>query len=411
MGKEGFSRRILDWMDQVVSKYPEQERQSVRAVLYSIPVGIFYHLVMLIVFAVIGVHQMAIFNCFSVVWWSFCLLIGSRYKGYNRFRVLGLVGNIEIILHMAAAVYFVGMEAGFQLLLLNLLSTTFLLPAEQRKPTYVFLVLIPAVWISLWVYMKTHVPVYTLADPILVSFFVFNLFSILSMLIFDSGYLVVLTASALKTADYERKRADRLLLNILPEPIAERLKAEELTIADSFTDASIFFCDIVNFTVMSSGKPPEEVVDILNELFSRIDGLLDEYSMEKIKTIGDAYMAVCGIPEPVEDHAFKAVSFAEAVQERLSQFNREKGLTMQLRYGVNSGPVVAGVIGKRKFIYDLWGETVNTASRMESYGLPGRIQITPATKERLNGKCIYESRGEIEIKGIGMMETFLVSTV
>lgn len=240
--------------------------------------------------------------------------------------------------------------------------------------------------------------------------YTFNALSLVVFTISTMGFMVIIASSALNTAGIERRRADRLLLNILTEPIAERLKAEETTIADGFSEASIFFCDIVDFTVMSSGKTPEEVVGILNELFCLIDELLDTYSMEKIKTIGDAYMAVCGVPEPVEDHAGKTVQFARAVQQALDEFNAEKGLSLQLRYGVNSGPVVAGVIGTRKFIYDLWGDTVNTASRMESYGIPGRIQITSATRELLDHSYSWESRGTIEIKGKGSMETFLVST-
>lgn len=220
---------------------------------------------------------------------------------------------VEILLHMSAAIYFVGFSAQFQVMYIVVVSIVFTIDPDRRRHAIPLIPIVPAVWIGMLFFMSNRQPVYELDIQILTILHSINALGIVIYTVSLMGFVVLLAATALKSAWIERRRADRLLLNILPVPIAGRLKVDESTIADGFIEASIFFCDIVDFTVMSSGKPPEEVVEILNELFSRIDGLLDEYAMEKIKTIGDAYMAVCGVPEPVEDHADKTVSFAEAV--------------------------------------------------------------------------------------------------
>jgi sensor domain CHASE-containing protein/class 3 adenylate cyclase len=182
--------------------------------------------------------------------------------------------------------------------------------------------------------------------------------------------------SSSKKLKAERERAERLLLNILPESIAKRLKNEQETIADSFEEVTVLFADLVNFTNLSSQISPTEIVGLLNEIFSRFDRVVERYSLEKIKTIGDSYMVVGGLPLPRSDHAEAIAEFALDMQEEIKKFNAEKDQAFSLRIGINTGPVVAGVIGLKKFIYDLWGDAVNTASRMESHGLPGYIQAT-----------------------------------
>lgn len=205
-----------------------------------------------------------------------------------------------------------------------------------------------------------------------------------------------------------RKQADDLLLNILPEPIARRLKNNEETIADQYDDVTILFADIVNFTTMSSGVEPVEVVNKLNEIFSDFDALAVKYGLEKIKTIGDAYMVVGGLPEPVIDHCQAAVEFAVEMLKTIEQHHSWTGEPMRIRIGINSGPVVAGVIGQQKFTYDLWGDTVNVASRMESNGLSNEIQVTQSVKDKLDGQYVFDSRGPIKVKGKGEMMTYLL---
>lgn len=204
----------------------------------------------------------------------------------------------------------------------------------------------------------------------------------------------------------QRLRSERLLLNILPQRIAERLKRSPRTIADSFTDVTVLFADLVNFTPLASRISPQELVDLLNQIFSTFDSLVEKYGLEKVKTVGDEYMAVSGMPSPRPDHAGAMAELALDMQEAIRQFKTPDGDPFQLRIGMNSGPVVAGVIGTKKFSYDLWGDTVNVASRMESRGEPGRIQITPKTYEFIKHQYVFESRGEIFIKGIGQMPTY-----
>lgn len=206
----------------------------------------------------------------------------------------------------------------------------------------------------------------------------------------------------------ERQRSEKLLNNILPLPIAERLKNEEEIIADSFENCSVLFCDIVGFTELSQKLSATQLVRMLNELFKSFDDLCEQYRVEKIKTIGDAYMVAAGIPQPREDHAKVLVDMSLAMNKVVQDFKGEQGQTLDIRIGIHSGTVVAGVIGKSKFAYDLWGDTVNTAARMESHGVAGRIQITEATKKLLGSNFDYDARGDIEIKGKGVMTTYLI---
>jgi len=208
---------------------------------------------------------------------------------------------------------------------------------------------------------------------------------------------------------HKNEENEQLLLNILPESIADRLKRGEKTIADNFPDVTVLFSDIVGFTQLSSHISAEELVGMLNGIFSAFDQLSTNLGVEKIKTIGDAYMAVAGLPEYRKDHAEVMVSMAVGMLETLEHFNTANKTTLNIRIGINTGPVVAGVIGRHKFIYDLWGDTVNTASRMESHGLPGRIHMTQATYRRANGVYRFEPRGVIEVKGKGQMETYLLA--
>jgi guanylate cyclase len=214
--------------------------------------------------------------------------------------------------------------------------------------------------------------------------------------------------AALVALRAEQEKAEALLLNILPRPIAERLKAAAETIADDFGAASILFADVVGFTPLSDRLPPAEMVGILNHLFSRFDALVERLGIEKIKTIGDCYMAAAGVPNPDGEHARKAALLALAMRDVLAIPSVPGQPALELRIGINSGPVVAGVIGTKRFLYDLWGDAVNTASRMESHGTPGAIQITRATYELVKDEFVCEPRGTIPVKGKGPMETWFL---
>jgi class 3 adenylate cyclase len=211
-----------------------------------------------------------------------------------------------------------------------------------------------------------------------------------------------------KLLKHEHERSESLLQNILPKAVIARLKGGETTIADRYTGVTVVFADIVDFTKLSTLLPPKDLVAKLNQIFSRFDTLVDKYGLEKIKTIGDAYMVACGLPEPRSDHVEVAAEFAIQMQDEVKSTKNNEGGEFNVRIGIHTGPAVAGVIGTRKFAYDVWGDTVNTASRMESHGIPGEIQVSEDTYKLLKDKFTFEDRGAVEIKGKGRMYTYLL---
>jgi len=217
----------------------------------------------------------------------------------------------------------------------------------------------------------------------------------------------------------EQKVSERLLLNVLPKPIVERLKGYSeivsdnnvtAVIADNFSEATVLFADIVGFTQFSKTVRPDVLIEVLNDIFTRFDAIADNCGLEKIKTIGDSYMAVAGLPVYVADHAVRTADMALDMIGAMDDFNAHSPYYLQIRIGIDTGPVIAGIIGKRKFLYDLWGDVVNTASRMESQGVAGRIQITDSTRDRLNDLYILESRGPIDVKGMDEMHTWFLNS-
>ncbi len=212
-----------------------------------------------------------------------------------------------------------------------------------------------------------------------------------------------------KLLELEQEKTERLLLNVLPQTIATRLKQGERTIAERYNGVTVLFADVVDFSSFASRTEPEDLVALLNDLFSRFDQLAARHGLEKIKTIGDSYLAVGGLPERRPDHAEAIASMALEMLDALAEFNAARGSVLRMRIGVNSGPVVAGIIGKQKFSYDLWGSTVNLASRMQSSGVPGCIQLSPTTYELLQGKFEMTSRGTVACKGLGEVSTFLLN--
>jgi class 3 adenylate cyclase len=212
----------------------------------------------------------------------------------------------------------------------------------------------------------------------------------------------------LRQLEAARRQADVLLLNILPAPIADRLKHDTSIIADGFDEVTVLFADIVNFTTMSADADPVDVVNFLNTIFSDFDDLAAKHGLEKIKTIGDAYMVAGGLPTPRSDHCEAVVAFGLDMLTCLREHTAWHNAAVHMRVGINTGPVVAGVIGRQKFIYDLWGDAVNTASRMESNGLVDVIQVTAAVRDRLASKYTFEERPPIYIKGKGEMVTYVL---
>jgi adenylate cyclase len=241
------------------------------------------------------------------------------------------------------------------------------------------------------------------------SFFALNILGVSASTYFVLQYFTRERDQAMASLAVEREKSERLLLNVLPEEIAARLKEAQGIIAERFTDVTVLFADIVGFTPLAGTMEPEAVVELLNDLFTRFDALAERHGLEKIKTIGDAYMVAGGLPMPSAGHAERVAEMALAMRDVVERVSAQTGHPMAVRIGIDTGPVVAGVIGQAKFSYDLWGDTVNTASRMESHGLPGSIQVTERTYERLRGRHTFTERGTIQVKGKGEMRTYLLS--
>jgi guanylate cyclase len=237
--------------------------------------------------------------------------------------------------------------------------------------------------------------------------FLVNVGGVATILYFVMRYFQSQTEKAMYALVIEQGKTDKLLLNILPKVIADRLKQSSEKIADLYESVTILFADIVGFTTLSAGMSPDDLVDILSRVFSRFDELVEKHGVEKIKTIGDAYMVVSGAPEPKMNHAVAIAELALDMEKALKEMSTESTCLM-MRIGINSGPVVAGVIGSSKFSYDMWGDTVNMASRMESYGVPERIQVTQQAYELLKDHYKFEKREPIEVKGKGIVQTYLL---
>ena len=258
-------------------------------------------------------------------------------------------------------------------------------------------------------FLEFHPLVSSSLPPVLVTlFFVMNIGAVSTILITLLAYFVREKNRLFRLLRLEQEKSENLLLNILPKEIAAILKNESRTIADHYTEASVLFADMVGFTPLSEKLPPVEMVELLNEAFSFFDSLLDKYNVEKIRTIGDSYMVAAGVPHRRTDHAQALVCMALEMRDFISTHTFRNGQRVDFRIGINSGPVIGGVIGKRKFVYDVWGDAVNVASRMESHGVGGAVQITQATYELIRDEFVCEPRGTVNVKGKGEMDVWLV---
>ena len=271
---------------------------------------------------------------------------------------------------------------------------------EEPRRTLVWIVGFVAL-LPITALLQPHLTPAHLPETFVTWFFVLNLGTVIAVVFGLLHYFV-------RRRDFFQESSEMLLLNILPKEISEALKTEPRAIAAHYDESSILFADIVGFTPMAATMLPLTLVDLLNDVFECFDELVDKYELEKIKTIGDCYMVAAGVPRPRVDHAEALVDFALDMQAEIGK-RAFGGRRLAFRIGINSGPVVAGVIGRRKFIYDLWGETVNMASRMESHGTSGVIQITGSTYDLVSEHFDCQARGPIEVKGVGLVETWYVT--
>jgi class 3 adenylate cyclase len=346
-------------------------------------------------------RTLGLYNIISVSAWFAAIVLARSGQIY----LPSFLVSAEVCLYVALCVRYLGWESGAAYLLFNLAWTAFALPFCRRLKVSFVLFLLGE---FMFLYMSERKGVWP-GNPLILEFFWFqNVAMVFAFAALSAAYLFNLIRQAESALAEALRRSDLLLDNVLPPVIAGRLKKSERTIAESFNGASILFADIAGFTPMSEAMAPAELVQLLDDLFSRIDALVQKHGLEKIKTIGDAYMVAAGIPVRRGDHAEAIVAFACDLKSTVTEFNRETGRSLRLRIGINSGPVTAGVIGKVRFLYDLWGDSVNTASRMESHGVPDEIHVTEETRRLLIDSYVFEDRGEIEVKGKGPMRTYFV---
>jgi adenylate cyclase len=271
--------------------------------------------------------------------------------------------------------------------------------ARQATPWFLAFVGLVAVSAAIDPTLAASAP--DIPNGVVVAFFALTILGVATTVYALLQYFV-------RAREREQAKSERLLLNVLPEPVAARLKNEDGVIADAFAGVTVVFADIVGFTPLSQRLPAADVVALLDRVFAGWDALAAHHGVEKIKTIGDAYMAAGGIPSPRADHAEAIADFALAMRPEMARCLEGTGSALEVRIGIDTGPVVAGVIGRAKFIYDLWGDSVNTASRMESHAEPGTIQVTQRAYEHLRERYDFRPRGMIEVKGKGPMTTYVL---
>jgi len=353
----------------------------------------------------LGLDTLALLFCIPIAIYHLVFWINHR-QHYLAARILLLVnGNIQI----AGVAMAIGPAAGNILFLIPAAMSPFLyFSAPQRRYIFSAVLLSAVLWAAAEVTFAYDLSPWKL-DPALARWVNIATYGetmlacVLFLLYFSSENFR--TESALSS---EKERSDHLLLNILPQSIIPRLKSGETVIADRFDDITVMFADIAGFTPFAAKLTPEEVVDFLNRIFSSFDGLIETYRLEKIKTIGDAYMVVGGAPVANPAHLEAVLDMSLDLMEMLANRSRH-GAPVTMRVGVHTGPAVAGIIGDKKWAYDLWGDTVNLASRLESHGVPGRIQVSEAVYARMNERYCFEPRGTIAVKGSGEMSTWFLT--
>ncbi len=328
------------------------------------------------------------------------LVVFARTKSYRffRFSQAAMMTLLPFLLQWTLGGY-VASSAVSLWALVAAIGTLFFFSAEESIPWFVGFVALTLVS-GLLEPIVAQAPA-AIPDPIRIAFFVLNVTGV-------SLTAYVLLQYAVRARDEAYARSEGLLLNVLPKSIAERLKREPGVIAEAHPDVTVLFADVVDFTPFTERTEAKRVVGVLDEIFSAFDALAERHNLEKIKTIGDAYMVAAGLPEPRPDHAEAMAEMALDMQAEFGRLCRPLGLDLSIRIGMDSGPVIAGVIGRHKFTYDLWGDTVNTASRMESQGVPGRIQVSEATYRRLCDQYEFEELGEIDVKGKGPRRAYLL---
>ena len=390
-------------LDSILAPTPHITSRNLRAYqLFAIGplVAAVIHASVLVLFASLGVTAMAVANVASVA--LYLVMFALNRRGHH--MAVAVLAAIELMLHQVASVHFVGWDAGFQYYLIVAGTVVSFLPSGRTLTK--LLVLLATATTFLALLFLGGAPVHALNPTVLAVLSAVNIASVFVLLGLFAWTYVRAAEDAEDRADAQHQRVVDLLHNILPVSIAQRLEDRPGIIADRFDDATILFADIVGFTPLAERTDPADLVALLDAVFSDLDDLVVDLSLEKIKTIGDAYMVAAGVPEHRPDHCQAIARFALGAMDVIAAQSAQRGVDLQLRIGIHRGPVVAGVIGKKRLLYDLWGDTVNTAARMESHGKPGAIQVSEAVREALCEDFELEHRGAIAVKGKGSMQTW-----
>ncbi len=378
----------------------QKKHHKAWAALHAIVIPSFlFHFAWIFIFFVLRIFPLSILNIFSSLVWLILIIF---WKRFNIF--LSAISYLEIFIHQLLCLYYLGWNSGFIYLFFFTLLYPLLAPKEWKFFKFITGLLFLLGFIAALIFLKNRLPVALVPSHVLDLLYSVNMILFLILISLNILYFSMTSDKYELLLIRERDKSDHLLLNILPNKIANQLKEKEDVIADDFEQVSVLFADIVDFTPFSETKTPKELVRFLNNLFSIFDEITDHYKLEKIKTIGDAYMITAGIPEPQKNHAFLIANCALEMMASLKKIEEP----IQLRIGIHSGSVVAGVIGKKKFSYDLWGDTVNTAARMESHGTPGEIHVTEKTYQLIKDSFVFEKRGIIQIKGKGEIVTYFL---
>lgn len=384
---------------------PRAHRRFYRLAKTSYPVALAVHALLMVVFAILGEWVLAGWNVLSVL--VFIWAIRSHRRG--RYQAPGIPVFGEMLGHAVLCVAIVGTAPGFHYYLLVNLVIPFLVPFWRTRTQVLVAVGYAALVAGLEVWGLLVPPASPLPEWIEVGALAGNVFGValtLALIAWSYNQAVEDAEAALEAA---WARTEELLLNLLPASVAARLKERPGVVADHHEEVTVLFADLVGFTGLAGRVSPERLVGLLNRIFSAFDEAVGELGLEKIKTIGDAYMVAAGVPEPRADHADAACDLALALQETMVDIRREEELALEIRIGLHSGPLVAGVLGTRRLAWDLWGDTVNVAARMETHGEPGRVHLSDAVRRRLSERHRVEPRARIEVRGKGSMDTWFLA--
>ena len=337
----------------------------------------------------------------------FSLFLFYRFKRFEYFTFTQLVMLLVMPFFMQWAIGGFAASSGVAIwAILRPVGALMILGTRQSTPWFLlFLGLAFVSWKLNPYFAGNAMPIPTSVKD---TFFLMNITGTASILYGVLRYFQAQKERVMHSLELEQARSEKLLLNILPAPIAKRLKDNDMRIADHYDSVTVMFADLINFTQMSEKMTPNQLIELLSQVFVRFDELAEKYQVEKIKTIGDSYMVISGAPIVCDDHAERIANMALEMHAVLKEVSQANGVNLNMRIGINTGPVVAGVIGSAKFSYDLWGDTVNMASRMESTGLLGEIQVSEETQRLLNKNYEFTARKGVEVKGKGILDTFIL---